>query len=71
MCVCNAHYNKFTYLLFMTPQELYEQTKNELEVDTAKSRELQEELNKVNINIYANQKILEKFKNVDGIVINE
>tara|TARA_R100000231_G_scaffold4451_1_gene7522 strand:- start:51 stop:218 length:168 start_codon:yes stop_codon:yes gene_type:complete len=55
----------------MTPQELYEQTKNELEVETAKSRELQEELNKVNINIYANQKILEKFKNIDGIVINE
>ena len=51
----------------MTPQELYDQAKNDLQVDTQKSQQLQQELNNTNLRIFANQQMMEKFKGVDGV----
>ena len=55
----------------MTPQELYEQTKTEIESDTQKSQQLQQELNAINLRIFANQQLIEKFKGVDGVNVGE
>ena len=55
----------------MTPQELYEQTKTEIESDTQKSQQLQQELNSINLRIFANQQLIEKFKGVDGVDVGE
>ena len=55
----------------MTPQELYEQTKTEIESDTQKSQQLQQELNAINLRIFANQQLIEKFKGVDGVDVGE
>ena len=55
----------------MTPQELYEQTKAEIESNTQKSQQLQQELNNINLKIFADQQLLEKFKGVDGVNVEE
>ena len=55
----------------MTPQELYEQTKTEIESDTQKSQQLQQELNAINLRIFANQQLIKKFKGVDGVDVGE
>tara|TARA_Y100001938_G_scaffold35548_1_gene48898 strand:- start:411 stop:584 length:174 start_codon:yes stop_codon:yes gene_type:complete len=55
----------------MTPQELYEQTKTEIESNTQKSQQLQQELNNINLKIFADQQLLEKFKGVDGVNVEE
>ena len=55
----------------MTPQELYEQTKTEIESDTQKSQQLQQEINNINLNIFANQKLLKKFESIDGVDVGE
>ena len=51
----------------MTPQELFDQAKNDIEADTQKSQQLQQELNTINLRIFANQQLVEKFKGVDGV----
>jgi len=51
----------------MTPQELYDQAKSDIESDTQKSQQLQQELNNTNLRIFANQQMMEKFKGVDGV----
>ena len=51
----------------MTPQELYDQAKSDIEADTQKSQQLQQELNNTNLRIFANQQMMEKFKGVDGV----
>tara|TARA_R100000805_G_C3619811_1_gene123134 strand:+ start:35 stop:208 length:174 start_codon:yes stop_codon:yes gene_type:complete len=55
----------------MTPQELYEQTKSDIESNTQKSQQLQQELNNINLKIFADQQLLEKFKSVDGVNVEE
>ena len=55
----------------MTPQELYEQTKTEIESDTQKSQQLQQEINNINLNIFANQQLLKKFESIDGVDVGE
>ena len=51
----------------MTPQELYDQAKSDIETDSEKSQQLQQELNSINLRIFANQQLMEKFKGVDGV----
>ena len=51
----------------MTPQELYDQAKSDVQADTQKSQQLQQELNNTNLRIFANQQLMEKFKGVDGV----
>jgi len=55
----------------MTPQELYEQTKTEIESDTQKSQQLQQEVNNINLKIFANQQLLKKFESIDGVDVGE
>ena len=55
----------------MTPQELYEQTKSDIESNTQKSQQLQQELNNINLKIFADQQLMEKFKGVDGVDVGE
>jgi len=55
----------------MTPQELYEQTKTEIESDTQKSQQLQQEINNINLKIFANQELLKKFASIDGVDIGD
>ena len=55
----------------MTPQELYEQTKTEIESDTQKSQQLQQEINNINLKIFANQELLKKFASIDGVDVGE
>ena len=55
----------------MTPQELYEQTKTEIESDTQKSQQLQQEINNINLKIFANQQLLKKFETIDGVDISD
>jgi len=55
----------------MTPQELYEQTKFDIESNTQKSQQLQQELNNINLKIFADKQLLEKFKSVDGVNVEE
>ena len=55
----------------MTPQELFDQAKNDIEADTQKSQQLQQELNTINLRIFANQQLVEKFKGVDGVDVGE
>tara|TARA_R100001509_G_scaffold144573_1_gene100878 strand:- start:54 stop:227 length:174 start_codon:yes stop_codon:yes gene_type:complete len=55
----------------MTPQELYEQTKTEIESDTQKSQQLQQEINNINLKIFANQQLLKKFESIDGVDVGE
>ena len=55
----------------MTPQELYEQTKSDIESNTQKSQQLQQELNNINLKIFADQQLLEKFKGVDGVDVGD
>tara|TARA_Y100001938_G_scaffold134883_1_gene195868 strand:+ start:341 stop:514 length:174 start_codon:yes stop_codon:yes gene_type:complete len=55
----------------MTPQELYEQTKSDIESNTQKSQQLQQELNNINLKIFADKQLLEKFKSVDGVNVEE
>ena len=55
----------------MTQQELYEQTKSDIESNTQKSQQLQQELNNINLKIFADQQLLEKFKGVDGVDVGE
>ena len=66
-----AQYNTFTYTFLMTPQELYEQTKTEIESDTQKSQQLQQEINNINLKIFANQQLLKKFESIDGVDVGE
>ena len=58
----------------MTPQELYDQAKNDLQVDIQKSQELsqqlntiQQELNDTNLRVFANRQLMQKLKRVDGV----
>ena len=51
----------------MTPQELFDQAKSDIEADTQKSQQLQQELNTINLRIFANQQLVEKFKGVDSV----
>jgi len=55
----------------MTPQELYEQTKSDIESNTQKSQQLQQELNNINLKIFADQQLIEKFKGVDGVDVGD
>ena len=55
----------------MTPRELYEQTKTEIESDTQKSQQLQQEINNINLKIFANQQLLKKFESIDGVDVGE
>ena len=55
----------------MTPQELYDQAKSDIETDSEKSQQLQQELNSINLRIFANQQLMEKFKGVDGVDVGE
>tara|TARA_B100000683_G_scaffold186855_1_gene180115 strand:+ start:177 stop:350 length:174 start_codon:yes stop_codon:yes gene_type:complete len=55
----------------MTPQELYDQAKSDIEADSQKSQQLQQELNSINLRIFANQQLIEKFKGVDGVDVGE
>ena len=55
----------------MTPQELYDQAKSDIEADSEKSQQLQQELNSINLRIFANQQLMEKFKGVDGVDVGE
>ena len=55
----------------MTPQELYEQTKTEIKFDTQKSQQLQQEINNINLKIFANQQLLKKFESIDGVDVGE
>ena len=55
----------------MTPQELYEQTKSDIESNTKKSQQLQQELNNINLKIFADQQLIEKFKGVDGVDVGD
>ena len=55
----------------MTPQELYDQAKSDIEADSEKSQQLQQELNSINLRIFANQQLMEKFKGVDGVETDE
>ena len=55
----------------MTPQELYKQTKTEIESDTQKSQQLQQEINNINLKIFANQQLLKKFESIDGVDVGE
>tara|TARA_R100001015_G_C4601218_1_gene156160 strand:+ start:1084 stop:1278 length:195 start_codon:yes stop_codon:yes gene_type:complete len=62
----------------MTPQELLNETQAQLEIDIAKRNQLgqqiqtlQNEFNKIAININANQKVLEVLQKVDGVELLE
>ena len=52
---------------FMTPQELFDKAKSEIEADSKTSQELQQQLNNINLKIFANQELLKSLKNVDGV----
>ena len=55
----------------MTAQELYEQTKYQIELNTKRSQELRQELNNINLKIFADQQLLEKFKSLDGVNVGD
>tara|TARA_R100000734_G_C3315594_1_gene107621 strand:- start:521 stop:694 length:174 start_codon:yes stop_codon:yes gene_type:complete len=55
----------------MTAQELYEQTKCQIELNTKRSQELRQELNNINLKIFADQQLLEKFKSLDGVNVGD
>ena len=55
----------------MTPQELFDQAKSDIEADSQKRQQLQQELNSINLRIFANQQLMEKFKGVDGVDVGE
>ena len=64
----------FTYLFFMTPQELYQETKSILDADIQKAQQIQniiqtnqQELNQLTTKIIGNQKLVEGLKTIDGV----
>jgi len=48
-----------------------DQAKSDIEADSQKSQQLQQELNSINLRIFANQQLMEKFKGVDGVDVGE
>lgn len=52
----------------MTPQELFDKAKSEIEADSKTSQELQQQLNNINLKIFANQELIKSLANVDGVI---
>ena len=52
----------------MTPQELFDKAKSEIEADSKTSQELQQQLNNTNLKIFANQELMKGLKDVDGVI---
>jgi predicted nucleic acid-binding Zn-ribbon protein len=52
----------------MTPQELLDKAKSEIETDSKTSQELQQKINNINLKIFANQELVKNLANIDGVI---
>tara|TARA_Y100000114_G_C11604856_1_gene252243 strand:+ start:462 stop:623 length:162 start_codon:yes stop_codon:yes gene_type:complete len=52
----------------MTPQELLDKAKSEIETDSKTSQELQQQLNNINLKIFANQELVKNLAYIDGVI---